>query len=190
MNKQIRRYIAAALLGLLQSSVVSAEDYMDQTSFLAQAFADDIPPAQKYWLKNEDDDVAQRIMGHSLDALRIRYWAKGTKSVWILDEIGKLKPITIGVVIDNNTIASLNILAFRESRGWEIKLPFFTSQFIGLSLTNNYELSDHIDNITGATLSVRAATNVASMALYFSQKITLDTVTHAKKIEQDPSTPN
>ena len=83
-----------------------------------------------------------------------------------MDEIGKEQPITIGVTISYNQIERVDILAFRESRGWEVRHPFFTDQFQGLSLNNRFELDGAVDGITGATLSVRAVTNVSRLALH------------------------
>lgn len=103
--------------------------------------------------------------------MRTRYWKKGNKSVWILEEIGKTKPITVGVVIDNNKISQLKVLAFRESRGWEVKHDFFTKQFKGSQLDDDLRLSQHIDGISGATLSVRALDKIARLALFFNQQL-------------------
>ena len=72
------------------------------------------------------------------------------KSVWILDEVGKEKPITTGIVIKNGKIELIKILVFRESRGWEIRHAFFTDQFKQTELTKNQQLSSDIDNISGA----------------------------------------
>ena len=119
------------------------------------------------WLTKEIKQTAENILGHPLNILRVRYWKHANRSVWILDEIGKIKPITTGVIIENANIHSLHILAFRESRGWEVKYPFFTDQFLNAALNKKSRLDKNIDGITGATLSVRAVTNVARLALYF-----------------------
>ncbi|MBV1880459.1 MAG: FMN-binding protein [Pseudomonadales bacterium] len=119
------------------------------------------------WLTKEIKQTAENILGHPLNILRVRYWKHANRTVWILDEIGKIKPITTGVIIENASILSLHILAFRESRGWEVKYPFFTDQFLNIALNKKSRLDKNIDGITGATLSVRAVSNVARLALYF-----------------------
>jgi hypothetical protein len=58
------------------------------------------------------------------------------------------------------------VLIFRESRGWEVRHDFFTDQFKGVTLNDDRELDLPIDNISGATLSVRALTRLARLALY------------------------
>jgi hypothetical protein len=82
-----------------------------------------------------------------------------------MDEIGKEKPITVGVIIDNDEIQKVIILEFRESRGGEVRHPFFTRQFTGLFLKADDKLSQRIDGISGATMSVRAVSNVSRFAL-------------------------
>jgi hypothetical protein len=113
----------------------------------------------------------QQILGHSPGSLRVRYWLQGERTAWILEDIGKTEPITTGIVVDNSAIARIEVLIYRESRGWEVKHPSFTKQFKGATLTALSELDRQIDGITGATLSVRALTRLARMALYLDAKV-------------------
>ena len=53
-------------------------------------------------------------------------------------------------------------MTFRETRGDEVRHNFFTKQFDGVELTAKNGLTQHIDGITGATMSVRALTKVAN----------------------------
>jgi uncharacterized protein with FMN-binding domain len=87
------------------------------------------------------------------------------------EDIGKDKPITLGIVVSGNRIERVDVLAFRETRGWEIRYPFFTNQFSGLTLAPDGYLSDSIDGITGATLSVRAVERVARLALWLDAHV-------------------
>ena len=147
------------------SGPLAAEVYLAPDAFVAQVF-DGSPPAPKaVWI---DADLRQQlagVLGHPPPGLRVRYWGQQGRTVWILDEIGKHQPITIGVVVDRGEIEQLKVLAFRESRGWEIRYPFFTEQFQRLHLTPKGELSGRVDGITGATLSVGATTRTAKAAL-------------------------
>jgi hypothetical protein len=104
-------------------------------------------------------------------ALRLRYWQEGERTAWILEDIGKDKPITLGITVARQQIERVDVLAFRESRGWEIRYPFFTSQFSGLTLAEDGYLSKPIDGITGATLSVRAVERVARLALWLDAQV-------------------
>ena len=81
-------------------------------------------------------------------------------------------PITVGVVIDGDEIFNVSILEYRESRGGEIRYPFFTRQFqqAGLSVEGRYGLDKTIDGITGATMSVRALKKIATLALFLHRQ--------------------
>ena len=68
---------------------------------------------------------------------------------------------------------------FRESRGWEVKHSFFTRQFANLWLDGERNLSGPVDNITGATLSVKAMTRMAKAALLMHQHTPQATTTFA-----------
>ena len=89
----------------------------------------------------------------------------------ILDEIGKEKPITVGVIVETGKIQQLKVLSFRESRGWEVKHAFFTRQFDNIGINDKQQLDKPIDGISGATLSVRALKKIARIALYLEQQL-------------------
>ena len=80
-------------------------------------------------------------------------------------------PITIGVVVAEGKIEQVKILAYRESRGGEVRYPAYTRQYLGASLTNKNNLDQSIDGITGATLSVWAVNKVAALALYYHGQV-------------------
>jgi hypothetical protein len=65
------------------------------------------------------------------------------------------------------------VLEFRESRGWEIRYPFFTDQYAGTELNDNDGIDRAIDGITGATLSVNAANKVVRVALICDESLRL-----------------
>ena len=157
----------ALLLGLAEPASAQGV-YASPAQFLTQTFGSRKPQAQSLWLTDARQRQAEQILTHPLGMLRVRYWRLGSTTAWILDEIGKTEPITIGVVIRDSAIAQIQVLAFRESRGDEIRHGFFTRQFIGAGLRADAdELDRTIDGITGATLSVRAIRRVARLALYF-----------------------
>lgn len=149
--------------------------YMTTEEFLAAAFSANSDLAvQKYWLTPEDRRVLSSI-SPSATGLRLRYWTDGEqRTAWIMEEIGKTEAITLGVVVQDEAIVRLDVLEFRESRGWEIRYDFFREQFAGLALLqegDDYALSSTIDGITGATLSVNAVKKVATRALYLHQRV-------------------
>ena len=162
----MRNLLTLLLLLVLGTSASARGVYQTQDDFLAEVFGGSPPQAAVVWLRGEVKATAAAILGHDYPALRIRYWGKGKRTAWILEEIGKEKPITVGLVVDDNTLRSIRVLEFRESRGWEVRHGFFTDQFSGARLTGGQELDRSIDGISGATLSVRALEKLARLALY------------------------
>ena len=150
--------------------------YQTPKDFINSAFSGSKPEVKVLWLSKEDKTIIAEILQHKYNRMRIRYWQLNNETVWILDEIGKEKPITIGVHIKDNKISHFKVLTFRESRGDEVRHEFYSQQFLNASLQDNKQLSQHVDGITGATLSVRATTKVARLALWFDAKV------HTKKL--------
>lgn len=169
-NKPIKAF-SALIAGMLLSMAAWASQgrYLDRESFLEAAFAGGEPEQGMLWLSGELRASLQGVLGHRLSMLRVRYWYDGETTAWILDEIGKEEPITIGVSIRNDAVEIVRILEFRESRGWEVRYPFFTDQFIGARLLGR-SIDKHIDGITGATLSVGAVNRVVQMALMLHEE--------------------
>lgn len=73
----------------------------------------------------------------------------------MLDEvIGRQNLITYAVGIDGNgALKSLEILAYRESHGGEIRNPAWRAQFEGRRSLEQLQFRTDIKNISGATLS-------------------------------------
>lgn len=177
--------VVFALLMVLQFvamspvQAASAGQYLTVDEFLSLGFGEDAKPEPKVlWLTPALKARIKTIRGKEFPLLRVRYWRLGQKTAWILEEIGKEMPITIGVVVDLDSadgkslaVSRVDILAFRESRGWEVRHDFFTEQFKGAVLVRDDILSQHIDGITGATLSVRAVKQVARIALLLADEV-------------------
>lgn len=144
----------------------AADVYQAPEVFLSEVFEGTIPEPDVLWITEPRGKAARRILGHDFAVLRQRYWRSGDQTAWILEEIGKEHPITTGIVVKEKAIEKIRVLIYRESRGWEVRYPFFTDQFRGAMLGNDLELDRHIDGISGATLSVRALTRLARLALY------------------------
>jgi len=149
-----------------------AEDkvYQAPSAFIRSVFSGALPQTSVLKLSGTTKKRVKKILGHNYSSSRIRYWSQGTRTVFILEEIGKTKPITTGFLVENGIIKQLKVLIYRESHGWEVSKTFFSRQFNGASLTSGYGLSKQPRNIAGATLSVNALTKLSRVALY------LDTV--------------
>ncbi len=166
------RNLLITFLSLLCLAPIAWADSSYQTpeEFLNEIFAGKTPAPSMLWLTGEIRTATTTILGHEPHQFRVRYWEQGQRSAWILDEIGKEQPITTGLVVNNGQLERVRVLVFRESRGWEVKYPFFTDQFLQVGLTPDLSLDKQIDGISGATLSVRALTKLARLALYLHQQ--------------------
>jgi len=166
--------ITICVSGAMPLSALSGEApggervFADPENYVANAFSGHAPERETLWPSDDLRSQLTDILGHT-PSLRFKYWAADGKTVWVLDEVGKDRPITAGVTIAQDRIEDIQVLVFRETRGWEIKHDFFTRQFLDLWLDGKHRLSDKVDNITGATLSVKAMTRMAKAALLMHQ---------------------
>jgi hypothetical protein len=167
----MHKTLAIIILLALAGQINARENYQQPDDFIKEVFNDDVPDLKKLWLKSDLKNTIKEVLGHDMDVLRVSYWKSGSRTAWILDEIGRDHPITVGLVVNDGTLEQVKVLIFRESRGWEVRYPFFTDQFKQIGLIDNNKLSGHIDGITGATLSVIAIRKLARIALLFHQQV-------------------
>lgn len=166
--------ISLLLPGSLGSlDTVAGGVYQKPDEFINQVFDNKPPKADVLWLNKELKKQIADILDHKYKGLRVRYWQQDSRTAWILEEIGKEKLITTGIVINNNKIELVKVLVFRESRGWEVRHDFFTDQFkhAALKKEDTQQLDKSIDNISGATLSVRAIRKLATIALLLNEQV-------------------
>lgn len=151
------------------TSVMARGTYQAPSDFISDAFDGSPPKVQTLWITKNIRHEVEEILGHDFRGMRTRYWAQGQRSAWILEEIGKEKPITTGIIVNQGKIEQLRVLIFREERGSEVRYPFFYQQFDGATLVDEHQLDRHIDGISGATLSVRALKKLSRLALFLDQ---------------------
>jgi len=173
----LRNLLTIVFLAGLSTLVLARGTYQEPEAFLQDTFADELPDPAVIWLTGDRKAAVKQILGHRYASLRVRYWRQAERSAWILEEIGKDLPITIGFVINAGHIERIKVLVFRESRGWEIRHPFFTDQFRDARLDDKGDLDRNIDGISGATLSVRAMKKLARLALYLDAETRTQDVT-------------
>ncbi len=159
------------LLSLACTATFARGVYQEPEAFLDETFNGQTPEPALIWLTGDRKTAVNSLLGHDYSSLRVRYWRDRQRSAWILEEIGKDQPITVGLVVNAGRLEQVRVLVFRESRGWEVRHPFFTDQFRNAALNGNNGLDRHIDGISGATLSVRAMKKLASLALYLDSEI-------------------
>jgi hypothetical protein len=158
-------------LGLAVPVHAAVKVHQSPEDFLREAFPAGEPAKKVLWVSGALKGQVEQVMGHPLGLLRVRYWTLGERTAWILEEIGKIELITAGVVVDAGQIEKVKILVYRESRGWEVRFPFFTNQFLGAQVRGRKdELDRSVEGISGATLSVSAVTRMARLALVLDRK--------------------
>jgi len=165
------RIILFILFSLPFSVNLFATEYQSSEAFVNEIFSGNPPKAKSFWVNKKVKEPVSKILQHKPGFMRTRYWQQENKTVWVLHEIGKTQLITVGIVIENNKISLIKVLEFKESRGWEVKHAFFTDQFKQSFLNSDHTLSNAIDGISGATLSVRALTKTAKLALFFHSQL-------------------
>ena len=168
MIRAARRLLAVLTLSLGAAAAVHGEVYQEPAAFVAEVFGS-TPAPRVLWLTKELQTQASAILGHAPAQLRQRYWSKGGKSVWILEETGKEELITAGFVVVDGHIDHVRVLVYRESRGQEVRQASFLKQFKDVKLAQGNRLDRDIDGIVGATLSVGAMERMARLALYFDR---------------------
>jgi hypothetical protein len=168
-----RLVLIALIAAMLTSGGARSEPgrYLTHRVFLQGVFGD-VPEQPASLLVDADLRVViEAVLDHRFGHLRVRYWDDGQTTAWVLDEVGKTEPITVGIAIRDTKVLTLRVLEFRESRGWEVRYPFFTDQFSGVRLTDQHRIDRAIDGITGATLSVAAVQKVARVALILDAQV-------------------
>jgi len=120
---------------------------------------------QAVWLSGAVKEQIEQLVERPYPGVRVRYCRNGTRTAWILDEIGKTEPITSGIVVSEGRVERVRVLIFRESRGSEVHRSAFTRQYENAALVEDNALDRDIDGITGATLSVWALNRQVKLAL-------------------------
>ena len=134
---------------------------------------------EKKWLTKEQKKAIGDLCLQNIKTNRVTFYVGKRDGVpmgyAIIDhEIGKSFPITFMVVLNvDGSVRDVEIMVYREPRGWEVRYPSFMDQFTGKNADTDYRI---IHSITGATLSVLAMVKGVSRAtaaykvLYLSGK--------------------
>ena len=144
--------------------------YQTPEDLIAEVFVTK-PAAKVVWLTKDVQSTISDILGHVPTQLRQRYWSADTRTLWILEETGKEELITAGFVVKDGRIEQAKVLVYRESRGMEVRYPAFLNQFKGAALSDGNRLDRTIDGISGASLSVRALSRLARLALLLHRQV-------------------
>jgi len=169
-----RSLLRGALTLLLATPVLRVAAAVDiyktfQTpeAFLAEAFGAAPPPApQTLDLDDARQSKLATVFGRRYPQSRLRYWRANGRTAWIFDDIGKegYVPTTAGFVVQNGAIDFARVLVYRESRGEQIAERSFLQQLAGAKPAGA-AIDRKVDNISGATYSVKMMQRMARTAL-------------------------
>ncbi len=159
------------MLLILPASLEAAKTYQNPTDFISEQFSGAPPTAKIQTITPALQSRLSQINGSPYKSSRVRYWKKGTRTVYILEDIGKTQLITIGYVIDGQKLSNVKVLIYRESHGDDVSRTYFTKQFKSVDLKSSGKLSKKPRNIAGATMSVRTLSRMARAALLLSSAI-------------------
>lgn len=105
---------------------------------------------------------AQGIRGRSANwSVHVARKAGTTLGFVVTDDvIGKVELIryAVGIALDGS-VKQVEILSYRESHGFEIRLPAWRKQFVGKGSSSSLRVGEDIANISGATLSCAHVTD-------------------------------
>jgi len=105
---------------------------------------------------------AQGVRGRSASwAVRIARRGGAPLGFVVTDDVivkVELISYAVGIALDGS-VKQIEILSYRESHGFEIRLPAWRKQFVGKGSTAALRLGEDIANISGATLSCTHVTD-------------------------------
>jgi len=136
-------------------------------AFLSEAFNGAVPAPQVLSLDAAAQSRISAVFGRAFPQARVRYWSQDGRTAWIFDDIGKqgYQPTTSGFVVNaSGQIDVARVLIYKESRGEQVGDAAFLSQLTGAK-ANGATLDAAVDNIAGATLSVKMMVRMARTAI-------------------------
>ena len=163
------------VLELYSSSLVNGKEYLSEEEAPRAVFPD-ADEIEKKVVESTPGlrDKIESLVGNPKPSI----WEKDYKTfiarkngkvvgyAVIVEEIGKHRPITFIVeVVPEGKVGDVAVMVYREPYGGEIGSKRFLKQYDGKNLKDPIETREDIVNISGATLSVRAANRAIKKAL-------------------------
>lgn len=157
---------ALAVLAPVIPVIAQATDYLT----VEQAQKLMFPEADRFTTENISFDATRLQAIEKLSGLppRTAKWQvlvahKGEQTagyVVVDNVVGKFELISYAVAINaDGSVRQVEVLAYRESHGYEIRLPAWRKQFSGKSIRSPLRVGNDIANISGATLSCNHVTD-------------------------------
>jgi Na+-translocating ferredoxin:NAD+ oxidoreductase RnfG subunit len=151
--------VAAAAAAAVAPTSAFAVDYLNAEQAAKLMF----PDADAFEARGLTLDLAQLqqldaqgVRARSVNwSLRLARKAGAPLGYVVTDDVlGKLELISyaVGIALDGS-VKQVEILSYRESHGFEIRLPAWRRQFVGKGQGSALRAGEDISNISGATLS-------------------------------------
>ena len=161
-RRRIPRAVAFALAApaaLVAPAPAFAVDYLTPDEAQALIF----PAADRFELADVTLSADERGALEARMGLKVRErWTlrlarQGAKLLGALavdDVVGKFERITFATGVGaDGAVAEVEVLSYRESHGYEVRLPAWRKQFVGKTAAAPLRVGEDIANISGATLS-------------------------------------
>lgn len=170
------RFSDIPLLILILAGTAFGQSREDIAEYAASYYGDDVRIRQvESQLSSVDAAVLSKRNGTRHGWKEVSVWEaeKGGKTAGVLmvDNVkGKARPITYLVAFDTaGVILAMEVLAYRESHGGEVRSPLFLEQFAEKSHGDAFTVGKDIRNISGATISSRALSRGARALATYAQ---------------------
>jgi Na+-translocating ferredoxin:NAD+ oxidoreductase RnfG subunit len=165
------------VFGLAVAGAASAGSATPETEAAKAIFPDSTAQVRRdLELSDAELDSLGKTLGRRVDLRRYPYLEVQKQGapeglIFVLDVLGQAQPITFEVAVGAaGSLKDLQVLAYRESHGEEIREPRFRRQFTGKKLRQDpIALDKDISAISGATISSRSATYAARKALALAE---------------------
>lgn len=147
-------------LALAAPALVQAAQYATLEEAAQRAFPEATAWRDQLLQASADDTRALAALGGAAPRAttwRARVALKGEQVLGVVvadGVIGKFELIDYAVAVGaDGRIRSVEVLSYRESHGYEVKLPAWRQQFVGKGAQAPLRVGEDIANISGATLS-------------------------------------
>lgn len=160
------------VVSLMVGSVAHADVYLTKEQALQSVFGFDCE--QSYDPKVISPELKKKLLTQGLwgeekeNAHFFLCTQSGVVTAYALidSEVGKHLPLTYVVGISpSGVVTKVELMVFREIRGWEVREKRFMAQFEEKTRTDKIEIGETISNVSGATLSAQAMTKGVRRAL-------------------------
>jgi hypothetical protein len=100
-----------------------------------------------------------KLAGNDHGAGTLKVWKAASGWFFVDEVVGKHEFITYALALhEDGSIKQIEIMDYRETRGYEVRTPGWRKQFVGKTLHDPLQLNQDIGNISGATLSCQHIT--------------------------------